>query len=485
MSSEIAINYFQNLPNEMINCIFDKCDKKTLFSLRATDKSSQIIIDEKMKQLYGKLQEACGEQKNAPSDFWQIIAEELKTLESSSNSAITKIDRIMQTFVDLEITSPDFIPFQLNDFKRLEKKVNTIYEEALEKCWSQKVVYIFQDKDKPSPCAPAAVIRNFLNLNIDKLKGRNLHLNNINLKVIPHEIFKIENLKGLNLCDNRLVSVPPQIGNLGSLENLSFAHNKIKTLTPNIGNLLKLKRLFLSENDLKMLPDEICKLSELHALFIPDNKVTHLPQEIGKLNRLASIYISGNPLTTLPKFQNECHVVNLSFAMDPTLNDPSSKPIKKIQKERISIPVTPLAELYKRVICDELKEKDAKKIAVNALHEKDKDLLYEMVWASSGAPTPFNPLWWGEQNIFKVKSHIFDLAVQRTIIEKYQRLDENGKNEVGNTIWQLADEPETPDHLEWGKKHALDNLIYLANMVGAQKLILPLAPDLQFGTNGI
>ena len=66
---------------------------------------------------------------------------------------------------------------------------------------------------------------------------------NTGLAVVPPQITRFANLRGLNLADNRLVALPPQIGQLPNLGGLDLRHNELTELPPEIGLLANLKVL--------------------------------------------------------------------------------------------------------------------------------------------------------------------------------------------------------------------------------------------------
>ncbi|XP_003379446.1 putative leucine Rich repeat-containing domain protein [Trichinella spiralis] len=143
-----------------------------------------------------------------------------------------------------------------------------------------------------------------------------------------------KSLVELNLSTNQLRLLPDDIDKLQNLEILIMSNNYIKRLPLSIGNLKKLRELDLEENELESLPNEIGFLLNLTKLLVQSNKLTslprtigagennltYLPEEIGKKNcfrrsfinignhscagtleNLKSLYINDNPsLHTLP-----------------------------------------------------------------------------------------------------------------------------------------------------------------------------------------
>lgn len=63
------------------------------------------------------------------------------------------------------------------------------------------------------------------------------------------EIRFLQNLKTLDLSDNKFTNVPAEIGQLKSLEVLDLSNNQLTGLPHELGNLSNLKRLNLSGNE--------------------------------------------------------------------------------------------------------------------------------------------------------------------------------------------------------------------------------------------
>ena len=74
------------------------------------------------------------------------------------------------------------------------------------------------------------------------------------LKRLPPNIYKLKNLKSLNLSGCVLRSLPERIGELSNLESLDVSNTMINTLPISIGQLSNLKRLNCSDNSMRSLP---------------------------------------------------------------------------------------------------------------------------------------------------------------------------------------------------------------------------------------
>ncbi|KRY57589.1 Leucine-rich repeat protein soc-2 [Trichinella britovi] len=110
-----------------------------------------------------------------------------------------------------------------------------------------------------------------------------------------------KSLVELNLSTNQLRLLPDDIDKLQNLEILIMSNNYIKRLPSSIGNLKKLRELDLEENELESLPNEIGFLLNLTKLLVQSNKLTSLPRTIGNLVSLKDLRAGENNLTYLPE----------------------------------------------------------------------------------------------------------------------------------------------------------------------------------------
>jgi hypothetical protein len=81
-----------------------------------------------------------------------------------------------------------------------------------------------------------------------------LDLSKSGLTEIPDYVFKLTELRVLNLHDNKITKIPDGIGNLVNLEKLIVSRNDLTYISPEIGKLINLKKLSLKANKLNTLP---------------------------------------------------------------------------------------------------------------------------------------------------------------------------------------------------------------------------------------
>ena len=118
-------------------------------------------------------------------------------------------------------------------------------------------------------------------LSLDKIIA-----NDTNIKYIPKEIGKLQNLIEINFS-NINMSV--------------FDDNIIKEVPPEIYNLPYLSKLNLSNNKIKNIPNGIYKLSNLRELDISNNDIVEIPEEISRLISLKELYLSNSGLVSISK----------------------------------------------------------------------------------------------------------------------------------------------------------------------------------------
>jgi small GTP-binding protein len=141
----------------------------------------------------------------------------------------------------------------------------------------------------------------FLSPNITLLTNLvELNLSNNQFIQVPKEIYQITGLKKLNLSRNNLTLLHPEIVQLTNLQVINLGSNQFSSFPKKLFQMRKLLALGLGELNLTALPQEIFQLKTLKALSLESNQLHELPSEICQLPKLKSLYLSGNPLTSPP-----------------------------------------------------------------------------------------------------------------------------------------------------------------------------------------
>lgn len=137
----------------------------------------------------------------------------------------------------------------------------------------------------------------------DDLEEGKLVLEKQGLKIIPAEIGNLENLKFLNLDENKISTLPPEIGKLTNLQTLSLAGNKLSSLPDEFWQLVNIENLALHENQLTHIPAELGNFIKLAVLSLRNNKFKDLPAQIGQLPKIRMLLLQGNQF--LPRGETE------------------------------------------------------------------------------------------------------------------------------------------------------------------------------------
>ncbi len=122
---------------------------------------------------------------------------------------------------------------------------------------------------------------------------------------LPEELGQLQNLKSLDLRNNRLSELPQSIGQLVYLEQLSIQGNFIEVLPQSINQLAQLKTLTCYSNKLYRLPS-LGQLQALEQLEVYKNRLIALPLDIGSLKQLKKLSAQHNQLQYLPASLGDC-----------------------------------------------------------------------------------------------------------------------------------------------------------------------------------
>ena len=144
-----------------------------------------------------------------------------------------------------------------------------------------------------------------------------LFLNHQGLKEIPKAIFKLKNLRKLDLGHNQIKQLSDELIFLQNLEDLILSHNQISHFPEGI-RLASLKKLDISHNRLEFCPDlhapslielnlannqleDIPIIPSLKKLDASSNLLKKLPNTVQRLKALTDLNLKNNPITRLPK----------------------------------------------------------------------------------------------------------------------------------------------------------------------------------------
>jgi hypothetical protein len=279
-------------------------------------------------------------------------------------------------------------------------------------------------------------------------------------------------IKKLNLQKLALWFLPAEIFvHLKNLESLELWNNNLEDLLPEITQLINLKRLDLGSNKLKKLPAEVGNLTKLERFSLAENKLEYLPSEICKLNKLNFLSLIDNPLKVVPKFSysiNDFVIVRATPSFSPT------HVLVQRQAQEIQFKATsPWALLYQAMLSGNEVEinKNIKSLSLN--NNEEFQLLFQMMLECDGInPKKRNREGNSKDQVNKVGLPkvgpcVFDLAVKRIIVEKYEELNSLRKEKVEQVIYTSTNTP-MPTEPSKRSQFALLNLPQLADALAEE-----------------
>ncbi len=152
-----------------------------------------------------------------------------------------------------------------------------------------------------------------------------LYLSGLGLREIPPEVFKLKNLKLLDLSDNYIAFTPESIATLSNLQKLNLSNNQISVIPDVISHLTELQSLYLSSNQIEAVPRTIGNLTKLQSLNLNSNQITAIPDAVGNLAKLQSINLNYNRIIDIPDaIGNLIKLQSLNFSNNNLTGIPDS-----------------------------------------------------------------------------------------------------------------------------------------------------------------
>ncbi|CAF2559345.1 unnamed protein product [Rotaria sp. Silwood2] len=139
-----------------------------------------------------------------------------------------------------------------------------------------------------------------------------LDMSNNRLQTIPEYCSKIERLETFILSYNNLTTLPCHIARLSTLKSLIVNNNQITAIENGFSQNRSLLTLDLSHNNLEIIPNELCNLVQLETLDLRYNQIEYLPLSIRQMIGLKSmniidenflrvgLHLLGNPIKDPP-----------------------------------------------------------------------------------------------------------------------------------------------------------------------------------------
>ena len=125
------------------------------------------------------------------------------------------------------------------------------------------------------------------------------------------------------------------------------------------------------------------------------------------------------------------------------------------------------SRLYQSIMKNE--DKNTVKDFYCNLGQKDKELILEIIEEKNGNFCQLSTLFINKKFYNKLEEalafadfDLFQLAVQKVILDKFKKLSQEDKNKVYGKIYELAGCPKTDD-LQWEEHHVTKNMPRLAD----------------------
>jgi Leucine-rich repeat (LRR) protein len=162
------------------------------------------------------------------------------------------------------------------------------------------------------------------------------------LKETPKSTQELHNLQQLYLHHNKLTQLP-NLKQCSHLKELLLGYNSIEEISEeNIENTAnQLKVLDLRDNKLKMIPDEIVNLQSLERLDVSNNNLSNLPYALGTLPHIKSLMVDGNPMKSIRRDIIQRGTVGLLKFLRMRIDDDELKRLR--EKGNISPIASPIS----------------------------------------------------------------------------------------------------------------------------------------------
>ena len=149
-------------------------------------------------------------------------------------------------------------------------------------------------------------------INLPNLTYLDLYCNKIGL--LPKEIKTLIRLKYLNIQNCHFKVLPEELYELEDLETLILSNNPITKISSNIKNLKQLKVLDLQNTSISILPPEIGELINLEKLQC----AAKIPKEIKFLKKLTNLHFEKSPDPFIPEICELTNLDELNFRKNKT-----------------------------------------------------------------------------------------------------------------------------------------------------------------------
>ena len=138
-------------------------------------------------------------------------------------------------------------------------------------------------------------------VDINKLDASNNLLSENSFNEEEHSLSLLSYLISLRFSNNKFTAIPNSLYKLSNLKLLDLSGNAISQINDNLlKGLSSLVELDLSKNKLQSIPESIQFLPFLEVLRVSNNQLLSIPNGLGALTRLKKLYLNENSLQFLP-----------------------------------------------------------------------------------------------------------------------------------------------------------------------------------------
>lgn len=182
--------------------------------------------------------------------------------------------------------------------------------------------------------------------------SHNLYLGHLNLKDLPPELFRLTNLRSLDISNNNITEIPDALGNLRKIVTLALRSNEITVISDALSNLENLEILFLENSQLTTVPVFLHSMSNLRELYLHGNPELGIPAEV-----LGPTWEERNRGATVP---NPSDILEYYFRTQE-----QERPLSEAKLILVGRGAVGKTSLVKRLIFDKFDPKEIKTEGIN------------------------------------------------------------------------------------------------------------------------
>jgi len=147
---------------------------------------------------------------------------------------------------------------------------------------------------------------------IEKAKQtQELDLSGMGFEKLPEAVWELEELKIIDLYNNKLSELPERLTQFRSLEKLFASKNPITSLPLFLSDLPNLRVLKIDDAQITEFPNWLCKHPALEDISFENNQIEIIPSALKELPKLRLFDFRGNPVINLSVFMLKATKGNL------------------------------------------------------------------------------------------------------------------------------------------------------------------------------